>query len=285
MRNIISAIIIHIVVIIILCRCSVAGRNGSKEIENIFGQEINISNLLANCESSYDITRITNSSLTVLVYTDSAACVPCKFQPAFWKRFIPSISKMTKSEVSFIFVFNSSNREKTDEFIAQYGFKYPVYYYESDFVTDFSLPQSYNTHAFLLDSAYRILLIGNPATNSKIKDLYIRTICEQLSINQQEAEENQGNYVQLGTFSWKETKTVQFIISNNESNAMSIDSLYTSCECTEAEINKREILPSDSAIVSVTFKTDKAESFLREVYVDIHSHEQMVMTIEGIAVD
>ncbi|MCQ2976107.1 MAG: DUF1573 domain-containing protein [Bacteroidales bacterium] len=46
-----------------------------------------------------------------------------------------------------------------------------------------------------------------------------------------------------------------------------IDTIFTSCECTTAKIDKSTISKNDSAIISISFKTDKSEEFSREVYV------------------
>ncbi|MCQ2973332.1 MAG: DUF1573 domain-containing protein [Bacteroidales bacterium] len=65
---------------------------------------------------------------------------------------------------------------------------------------------------------------------------------------------------------------------------MKIDTIFTSCECTTAKIDKSVIKKSDSAIISVTFKTDKPEEFSREVYVKTNSNEKpIVYSVEGMA--
>ncbi|MCQ2973337.1 MAG: DUF1573 domain-containing protein [Bacteroidales bacterium] len=67
---------------------------------------------------------------------------------------------------------------------------------------------------------------------------------------------------------------------------MKIDTIFTSCECTTAKIDKSVIKKSDSAIVSVSFKTDKPEEFSREVYVKTNSKEKpIVYIVDGVAVN
>ena len=66
---------------------------------------------------------------------------------------------------------------------------------------------------------------------------------------------------------------------------MLIDTVYTSCECTTAEIDKRTIAPADSAVVSVSFKAEKPERFVREVYVGVYGGDEIVLSIEGVAVE
>ena len=140
---------------------------------------------------------------------------------------------------------------------------------------------------FLLDENNRIILIGNPVQNPKIRDLYIRTICERLGIKPdlnavlKPFSQNRN----LGIFNWQSAQNTTFTIYNTGIRPMLIDTVYTSCECTTAEIDKRVIEPADSAIVSVRFKAEKPERFMREVYVGAQGNEQMVLSIEGEAVE
>lgn len=141
-------------------------------------------------------------------------------------------------------------------------------------------------HCFFLNEENQIILIGNPILNKKLKELYIRTICERLGIERpQEPVESQRTTNSLGVFNWQTEQHTSFVVNNDSDEPMHIDSLYTSCECTTASINKADIAPHDKAIVNVTFKADRPELFMREIYADLRGGEQIVMVIEGEAIE
>ena len=63
---------------------------------------------------------------------------------------------------------------------------------------------------------------------------------------------------------------------------LKIDSVFTSCECTTAKIDKTEILKNDSAVLSVTYTPDGVGDFVREIYLKIHNEDKpKVFEIEG----
>ncbi|MBR4326179.1 MAG: DUF1573 domain-containing protein [Bacteroidales bacterium] len=162
------------------------------------------------------------------------------------------------------------------------SFPYPVCIDLSDSLNKLNnFPKDDRFHCFLLDENNRVILIGNPVHNPKIKDLYIRTICERLGIeNVSKTDDNPR--VNLGTFSKDEPKTAQFIIKNPDADYLKIDSVYTSCECTAAAINKTEINKNESALLTVTYTPDGAGEFYREVYVKINGEDKpRVFAIEG----
>ena len=166
-------------------------------------------------------------------------------------------------------------------------FHYPLFIdVEDKFNSLNKLPAESRFRTFLLDENNRIILIGNPVQNPKIRDLYIRTICERLGIKPdlnavlKPFSQNRN----LGIFNWQSAQNTTFTIYNTGIRPMLIDTVYTSCECTTAEINKRVIEPADSAIVSVRFKAEKPERFMREVYAGAQGNEQIVLSIDGEAV-
>lgn len=218
----------------------------------------------------------------IVTYTDSAGCVACRMQLAIWADLATEIDSLTNCRVPILKYVCPRNITdlKYDLFRANYS--YPVCIDVND---DFNklnhFPDDDRFHCFLLDENNRVVLIGNPVQNPKIKDLYIRTICERLGIeNVSKTDDNPR--VNLGTFSKGEPKTAQFIIKNTDADYLKIDSVYTSCECTAAAINKTEINKNESALLTVTYTPDGAGEFYREVYVKINGEDKpRVFAIEG----
>lgn len=57
----------------------------------------------------------------------------------------------------------------------------------------------------------------------------------------------------LGTVTYGEVKTTTLTLTNFTSNPLTVTSLTTSCNCTSAELEERELAPYDSAIITISF--------------------------------
>ena len=133
---------------------------------------------------------------------------------------------------------------------------------------------------FLLDSTNHIVAIGNPIRSPQIAKLYMQFL------NIDEPIENERYTINLGTFNWHEPQVVQFKIANQSDAICRIDSITTSCECTTAKCNQREVLPHDSLNVEVRYAAESSSTFMREVYVHTNQQtEPITLTIEGSAVE
>lgn len=229
-----------------------------------------------------------NTNCKILFYVDSLGCTICKMKMYEWASFITEITNIVQDRVSFVLVINPDKQKNTlrelrSSLIAS-RFDYPIWLDMNDSLNKLNhFPPDERFHCFLLDSANRVILIGNPVQNPKIKELYIRTICERLGIdyNPQQTQDNT-HEVNLGTFSISETKAATFPIRNSEQSEMVIDTLFSSCECTTAQINKNVIKPNETAILSVTYTPDGVGDFYREVYVKLKNKEKpLVFKIRG----
>ena len=235
-------------------------------------------------------TSLYTAKLKIVSYIDSNSignCIGCRLKLMEWEDFYGKIGAL-KGYVS-VFLYILPPKKYIKQIIEKVeDFNVPIVIDSNGFFGKENhkiLSLGYST--FLLDENNRIILIGNPVQNPKIRDLYIRTICERLGIkpdlNAVSKPLNQRK--NLGTFNWQTPQTTTFTIHNTGNESMLIDTLYTSCECTTAEIDKRSIEPTDSAIVSVKFNAEKPEMFMREIYVGVQGKEQIVLSIEGEAVE
>ena len=219
---------------------------------------------------------------SIVNYIDSIGCIRCKSQLPDWKNFVDEIEQMFGDKV-FVLIFMHPRRLVDAHYAIQKdSYPYPVCIDLNDEINKLNhFPDDDRFRCFLLDENNRVVLIGNPVQNPKIKDLYIRTICERLNINYSPKAENT-LHKNLGVFSQSETKTVQFEIKNPDKKILKIDSVFTSCECTTAKIDKKEILQNESAVLTVIYKPDGIGDFYREIYVKIHNEEKpKIFEIEG----
>ena len=274
-------IIKYIIPIICVCiqSCSHIKQKKLKDLYNEwYGKEIEI---------PFDNLSF-NHPLRIALYVGSDACAECQLNLPLWKTFISHLDSLTSDAVDICFFIQPYSTREIEIVLKQECFEYPVIIDTADlFNKTNQLPENPSFHCFLLDYDNRVILIGNPVQNPKIRDLYIRTICERLGIKPKlnTVSKPQNRSKNLGTFNWQSEQHTTFSIHNTGNEPMLIDTIFTSCECTTAEIDKRSIEPADSAIVSIRFKAEKPEQFMREVYVGVQGKETIVFSIEGGAME
>jgi len=230
---------------------------------------------------------IKSSCLKIITYTSAEGCVGCQLKLNEWERFIEEINTISNHNILVVKYLTPKRRNEAFFEIKQANYKYPVCIDINGEIENVNhFPSEKAFRSFLLDENNKVIIIGDPLQFPSIKDLYIRTICEYLGIERpKESVEPQRTTNSLGVFNWQTEQHTSFVVNNDKEEPMHIDSLYTSCECTTASIDKVDIAPHEKARVSVTFKADKPEQFMREIYADISGGDQIVMVIEGEAIE
>ena len=122
---------------------------------------------------------------------------------------------------------------------------------------------------FLLDKDNRIVAMGDPVTNPKIKELYLNIINGKR--NKQELEQTRTeaeistSAIDFGFFHWEERKDTVVTLVNKGQKPLVIHDIVTSCGCTVADYDKRPARPGESVKVKISFKADHPERFNKTV--------------------
>ena len=221
---------------------------------------------------------LVNSGVKIVSYTGVTDCVVCEIAPNGWRKFKKELDSIAKIPIYLII----HPKKEMEEKLRNQCSDLPLFYDMNDeFFNQNKLSDDKRFRCFLLDEYNRVILIGNPVHNPKIKDLYIRTICDRLGINNVTEMESNPR-ANLGSIQMNEIKTIQFEIKNDDKDTLQVDSIFTSCECTTAKIDKTRIPKKESAFLSVTYKPDGNGDFYREIYVKIRGQENAkVFAIEG----
>lgn len=218
------------------------------------------------------------SSYKIVTYLESHECFSCHLKPNTMGLFVDEISSITSHKIPIFAILHTDKATNLSLLRSRDDITIPIFPdIDGSFVVQNDLPSESIFHTFLLDSTNHIILIGDPIRNSKIKELYLRTICERLGIeyNQNsDAKMDSKNEINLGSFPKSESKTVQFFIPNNTESEMQIDTVFTSCECTTAKIDKISISPQQNASLSVNYTPDGSGKFFREVYVKVRGEDK-----------
>ncbi len=249
--------------LLIVCFGCIGCNNLQYDYSQLIGKQINL-----------DVVNVTSiSKFTILFYSRLDDCVTCELQPDKWRLFVREIKGL---DVSVIILLHPP-KDVYKNLTSFYSDLPIIYDFDDLFFNNNDIHKDRRFHCYLLDENNRVILIGNPVQNPKIKELYLRTICERLGIeyNQNsDAKMDSKNEIDLGSFPKSESKSVQFFIPNNTESEMQIDTVFTSCECITAKIDKISISPHQNASLSVTYTPDGSGEFFREVYVKVRGEDK-----------
>jgi hypothetical protein len=138
-------------------------------------------------------------------------------------------------------------------------------------VNRFPTHQQFQT--FLLDDENKVVFIGNPVHNLRVKEMYLSEISQNAyqsrgtpsSRNTQIEVDN--TEFDLGTIPKGEAKTVSISIKNVGESPFMIFDTRASCGCTHIEYEKKPVHPDSTTIVSITYNADDRGYFNKTVSV------------------
>jgi hypothetical protein len=134
-------------------------------------------------ELTGDTARVLDSLLTkeykVLFYVDSTGCTSCRLNLGMWDFLIKESKEvLDKHQIGFLFFFQSKNLQDIPALLHAESFKHPVFIDLQNRINTLNgFPVQSQYQSFLLDKDNKVLMIGNPADQPVIWDLY-KTVIE-----------------------------------------------------------------------------------------------------------
>lgn len=228
---------------------------------------------------------------TILHYVDTIGCVSCKLRLSEWGKLIRELDSISNQNVNCLISFFPMRKKELIKSLKINKFKYHVHIDEKDslnHLNNFSKEDAF--HTFLLDSNDKIIAVGSPIHNSKVKDLYLKIIrgSDNLRENKIKFIKTKINIdetsVHLGQFNWEKEQNATFVIKNIGSQLLIIEDVNTSCGCISVEYSKEPIRPGMNLNLSVIYKADHPEHFSKTVTVHCNSESSPInLTVTGNA--
>ena len=228
--------------------------------------------------------RIPDAEYKVLIYVDSTGCTSCKLQLPKWKELIAHVDSTTNSNIPFIFVFQSKDDRELRYILKRDNFDRPVCIDRGDGFDKLNkFPQEITFQTFLLDKDNKVKVIGNPVHNLAVRDLYLKQITGmqyQEALPKTTLETDKAEY-DLGTVKEGTTKKQTVTVRNTGTNVFKLKGFTTSCDCTEATCDWKELQPGESGTVTVSYEAEQPGDFYRtvEIYGNIPNNSLMVSFI------
>lgn len=228
----------------------------------------------------------------ILTYVDSIGCVSCKLQLGKWKEFMEEINSMETTPIQFLFFFSPEKRRDFWGTLRSENFTYPICIDDKNQLNElnhFPLNDA-AFHTFLLDKDNKVLAIGNPIHNPKVKELYQKIIKGEKIERGDESKViktkvNINNMsVSLDSFDWQEEQKAIFVLKNVGDKPLVIQDVATSCGCTTVAYSKEPALPGKEIDLEVVYKAEHPEHFDKTITVYCNTENSpLVLKISGDA--
>lgn len=150
-------------------------------------------------------------------------------------------------------------------------------------------PKNASFQTFLLDEKNKVLAVGNPINNVKVKELYLDVISGTSMTNKRGAIvktkiDVEKTVLYLGCFDWKEDRRGRFLIKNIGNKPLVIQDVATSCGCTTVAYSKEPALPGKEIALEVVYKAEHPEHFDKTITVYCNAETSpLVLKISGDA--
>ena len=214
--------------------------------------------------------RIPDAEYKVLVYVDSVGCTSCKLQLPKWKEFITYVDSVSGGQIPFLFFFQSKDNKELRYILKRDNFRLPVCVdSQNEFGKLNRFPSEQMFQTFLLDKDNRVKVIGNPIHNLSVKELYLKEIAgiketDTLALTQLVPDREEYD---MGIVAENETKKQKVLLKNTGNVPFIIKGITTSCDCTTAEYDWKEIAPEEQKEIVVSYKGEEPGDFWRTVTV------------------
>ena len=206
-----------------------------------------------------------NAEYKVITYIDSVGCTSCKLQLPRWKKLVAEVDSLTNGRVPFLFYFHPKDMKELRYLTRRDNFTYPVCLDEQDELNRLNqFPSDMTFQTFLLDKENKVVAIGNPILNPKVKELYLKLITGSRSEKPQGAKTQVSvNHAELdfGSFPKAEKQERSFVLTNTGTGLLVVHDVTTSCGCIKVEYKKQPVRPGETIELKVTYEAEETGHF------------------------
>lgn len=227
--------------------------------------------------------QIPESEYKIVLYVDSVGCTSCILQLHKWKSLIEEVDSISNGTVPVLFFFHPKDTREISYLLKRDDITIPVCIDKEDrFNTMNNFPNNQSFQCFLLDKDNKVILIGNPVHNTRIKDMYLSEIAigveKATPLSQKTTVQIEQTEFNLGTMKQGEATVVRTEILNTGDAPFKIHNLEASCECTTVKYNQRVVSPNKALALEITQIAEDVGEFFRVVYI-YGNTEQSPLTI------
>lgn len=216
------------------------------------------------------LKEIPKSDYTIITYVDSIGCTSCKLKLQNWLLLERKLRSITNKRVSCLFVIHPKSKKEVNYILQENHFDCPVCIDDSDIFNKLNkFPANIMYQTFLLDAGNKVVAIGNPIHNDRIKKLYLDIISGNKMTSKKGSMQTEitvsETLFDFGKISFKESQKCIFTLQNTGKGLLVIDDVNTSCGCTSVQYSKEPVKPGESLRITVIYKADHPEHFRKTI--------------------
>jgi len=229
-----------------------------------------------------------NADYKVITYIDSVGCASCKLQLPRWKALMAEVDSLTDTNIPFLFYFHPKDMKDLRYLTRRDNFIYPICFDKEDELNQLNhFPSEIALQTFLLDKDNRVVALGNPVLNPRIKDLYLEVIKGNSETTQKENVTSVSvnrMVVDFGNFPQSEKQSASFMLTNIGTGLFVIQDIITSCGCTKVEYSKEPVRPGETLEVKVIYEAEETGHFDKVVTVYCNAKNSPIsLRVKGTA--
>lgn len=211
------------------------------------------------------------SDYTVLMYVDTAGCVSCRLQLERWRDWMEYVRRESPYNVSFLFDFYPKDESELRDLLLFHRFDAPVCIDREDRLNRTNgFPEGWQYHTFLLDSAARVVLMGNPVNNQEVAELYRQVLVPADEASEKKLRETEvfipREEIVLDGVA-KDSIRARFVLRNVGTSPLTIEYIETGCDCTFVGYPDQPVLSGDSAVIEMRVKKESPGCFEETIFV------------------
>ena len=222
--------------------------------------------------TAIDIAGTSVTDYWIVTYVDSAGCTPCAMKLPVWSNIMDELNMAGDIDIELLMVVMSPKTRELEHIVRDVNFLHPVCYDSAGVFSRYNtLPDKASHRTFLVDSDCKILAVGNPAVNPKVRELYRRIISDG---EQPQMEALCANpTVNFGLANPGDTIIRQFELQNNGDMPLSIQGVTPSCHCVSAVLTQPTVPAGGSTRIEVAYVADSIPG-RKNRYVDVYFNEK-----------
>lgn len=233
---------------------------------------------------------IPSENYKIVHYLDSTGCTTCKMNLGRWKTFIGYMDSVSQGSVSCFIYIHAKRKRDVKIALKEECFDYPVCLDTNDELNRLNgFPLNPVFQTMLLDKDNKVVAMGDPVKNPKVKELYLNVIAGRKTQTEMEHTKTTAEVshatIDLGTFHWKEKQDTIVTLMNTGERPLVIHDIVTSCGCTVADYDKRPAQPGESIFINMSYMAEHPEHFNKTIVVYCNAEQSpFTLRITGDAV-
>ncbi len=252
------------ILLLVMTSCSGSDKEQRDIVAEWAGKEIVIPGELGfqvgNIPVDYDYD-FDAADFKIVTYVDSAGCTNCRMKLKDWEKVTDGFKSSPDVDISFLMIVDSDKREEIERIVKDNDFHHPVSIDSAGLFRKANpLPSKPEHQTFLLDADNKVIALGNPVQNPKIRELYARLIFDSTddgkTLEDEEEQICRKPVSSIGVVGKGDTINKRFRFNNDTKSDLTLQEITPSCHCVSAKVDWKVLKSGEYADIEISYVAD-----------------------------